>query len=184
MAAPLIVGSMVGGTALSMYGQSQSAKSQSAYYNYLAGTSTMNAGLTKAAGEANARAVGIEASDQMRRVTTGVRQTIGAQKAAIAGGVGLSSRSAQDIIKDTLDKGNRDEQAINMNAALKAKSIFAGADMQSFNDMNQAGGYDISGANVRNALPYSEASTLLGGAGQVGSSWYMMSRYNSRPVGQ
>ena len=87
MAAPMIVGSMVGGTALSMYGQSQSAKSQSAYYNYLAGTSTMNAGLTKAAGEANARAVGIEASDQMRRVTTGVRQTVGAQKAAIAGGV-------------------------------------------------------------------------------------------------
>ena len=178
MAAPLILGAMVGGTALSMYGQSQSAKSQSAYYNYLAETSTMNAGITKAAGEANARAAGIEASDQMRRVTTGVRQTIGAQKVAMVGGVGAGSRSAQDIIKDTLDKGNRDEQAINMNAALKAKSIFAGADMQSFNDMNQAGGYDIAGSNVRAALPYQQGSTLLGGAGQVGSSWYMMSRYS------
>jgi len=173
----LLAGSMVAGGVMSAYGQKMSAGAQSSYYNYLSQTSMMNADLAKAAGEQNIRAVGAAAADEMRRTTERVRSTVGAQKVAMVSGVGIGSRSGQEIIKNTLTQGNLDEQAINMNAEMKQKAIFAGAEMASFNATTQAGGYQLAGANVRAALPFQMASTLLGSATQAASSYYIMSQY-------
>ena len=184
MGAPgLIVGSMGAGAISSAVGQAQSAAAQSRYYSYLADTSRLNAGLAQASGKANMQALGAETADQMRRTVSREYQTIGAQKVAMAGGVGGSSRSAQDIVMNTVGTANLDEQAINMNAEMKAKAIFAGTDMASFNDMSQARGYDLAGTNVQAALPFQLGSTLLGGAGQAASSYYMMSLYSRMSPG-
>ena len=180
MGAPgLIAGSMAAGGIMSAIGQGQSASAQSNYYNYLSSTSLMNAGLAKAAGRANIQAVGAAAADQMRRTTERVRQTIGAQKVAMVSGVGAGSRSGQDIIKNTLTEGNLDEQAINMNAEMKQKAIFAGASMAAFNDVSQAGGYQLAGQNVKAALPFQQASTLLGASTQAASQYYLMNMYGA-----
>jgi hypothetical protein len=177
MGAPAVAAVMIGGGLVQAYGQQQEAKSQANYYGYLASTARQNADLAGAAGEANARAVSLEEADQMQRSGQATRQMIGEQKAAMVTGVGAGSRSAQDIVSDTLTKGGQDAATIRLNAELKRKSIFMQSGMEQFNLQNQAGGYGIAGSNVRAALPWQQASTLLGSAGQAGSSWYQMNRF-------
>lgn len=178
MGVPLIGGAMLAGGAMQYFGQSQAAKAQSNYYSYLADTSRTNIEMARASGEAQSRAVSLEEADTLSRRSEKTRQIVGAQKAAMVSGVGAGSRSAQDIIKDTMTKGSLDEQAIRLNAELKRKGIATGTEMESFNLASQAGGYEIAGRNVRAALPWQQASTLLGTATQAGSFWYTANRYS------
>lgn len=177
LAPGLIAGGMAAGGIMSAIGQKQSATAQSNYYNYLSATSTMNAGLATAAGVANTQAVGVEAANEMRQSVNRKYQTIGAQKVAMVGGVGGSSRSAQQIIGNTANLANQDEEAINLNAEMKAKAIFAGSQTAAFNATSQAGGDILAGSNIRAALPFQMGSSLLGGATQSASQYAMMSMY-------
>lgn len=178
MGAPgVMAGSMLVSAGVGMAGQNASARAQASYYNYLSSTATTNASLTQAAAHANLQAIGAQESDEMRRTSERIRQTVGAQKTAMVSGVGVGSRSGQDIVKNTLTQGNLDERAILMNAEMKAKAMFAGADMATFNSNAQAAGYGVAAGNVMNALPFQMASTLLGGATQASSSFYMMNMY-------
>lgn len=180
-AIPLIVA----GGAYSAYQQGQAGKAQASYYSYLGKTAQANAGIAIAKGEATRRAIGAQEFDEQQRLSRGIRQTVANQKAAMVNGVGATSRSAQDIVSDTLTKGNLDEMALRYNADLRARNAMIGADAEAFNYESQAGGYSVAGKNAIAGAKAGQISTLLGTAGSVASNWYdAKEKYSKNTIGQ
>lgn len=172
-AALATVGITAAGGIMSANAQGAAGRMQASYYSYLANNANLNAGLAKAYGESQAKTIG--AANMRSDVLLGEKEraTVGAQKAALAaGGAGASSKTAEQLIADTANKGNLDEQALNLNAALKTKAAITGADMAAFNDVTQAQGYDQAGLNAGAAGKMNRASTILGTGGQVANIWY------------
>lgn len=164
---------MGAGTLMSAYSQAKEGEKSSAYYGYLANTAKINADLARSAGEAQSRQIGLEAAYSQRDLAAGVKRTIGAQKAAIAvGGAGLSSRTAEDILMNTMEGANADEAALRFNAASKAYAAVVQAKMKAMDMETQAGGYDIAASNARDAGMLNMWSTLAGGAAGIGEFAY------------
>jgi hypothetical protein len=170
----------LGGAGLSAFAEGQAGKASSDYYGYLADSARINAGLAEAEGTAKQYQIGAETADEQRRLTDRINETVGTQKASVVSGVGASSRSAQDIIKDTLNKGNLDEMALRLNADMKSRNADIEAKMATMNYGAQAAGYNIAGRNAINASKVQQFSSLLGGAGSVANSWYMGDLYSGR----
>lgn len=177
-ALPIAVGAQIAGGAYSAYGQSQLGRAQGAYYDYLSATSKQNAALANAGIVANREAIGAQEADATRRLGVNVRKTIGAQKAALAaGGAGASSRTAQDLIGDTENQGNLDEQALRYNADMRAKAAVIGGENTALGYESQATSEEMGGQNARLASKINTVGTILGTAGSVASSWYRMPYY-------
>lgn len=169
----------------SAYQQGQEGKAQAAYYSYLGHTANTNAGLALAAGQAESDNVGAERFAQEKALSRRVQETVGAQKAALAaGGAGASSRTAQDIISDTLESGSLDEQALQLNSDMRIKSIMIGAESRAADFRNQAGGYDIAGGNARAISRSRQTGTLLSTAGNVANSYVQGNMYAKYYGGQ
>ncbi len=164
----------------SAYAQGQEGAAQASYYNYLSGVSAMNAGLAKSRGVAAQQQIGAQENQQQIGLTNTINQAVGAQKTAMTRGVGNSSRSAQDIVGDTLNKGNLDEMALRLNSDLAAKSAAVGSMSSAMNYMSQGAGYNIAGGNARTQANFGIGSSLLGAAGSVANSYYMGNMYGSR----
>lgn len=180
-AAALPAAMMAGGGLFSAWSQGEAGKSQQGYYKYLADTARSNAGLTNAVAESNIKALGYQESQDSRRIGENVRATVGAQKVAMAAGGGISSKTGEQLVSDTMNKGNLDEMALRYNAALKAKSIRTGAAMDAFNYENQAAGYEASGRNARRASQYGQISTILGTGANMMSSFQRFPSYGGYP---
>lgn len=173
-ALPVAVGTQVAGSALNWWAAGQAGKSQANYYSYLANTSRMNAGLTRAAGKSNIAEVGYQEKEGVRKLNENLRETLASQRVAEAGsGPGVGSKTAEQIASSTLTKGKLDEMALRYNSALKQKNIRIGAEISAFNDDNQAAGYGFAGQNALQTARVNQASAILGGAGQVAKTWYM-----------
>lgn len=177
-AIPAAVG--VGASAFSYYERGQAGKAESNYYSYLADTANLNSRIADASATAEKRGIGVELADKERQLTNRISETVGVQKAAVVGGVGASSRSAQDIISDTLDKGNLDEMALRLNADMRANNVDIERDTRKMNLDAQAGGYRIAGQNALTASKGAQVTSLLSGAGSVANSWYQGRKYYSR----
>lgn len=163
---------VAGGSVMSAVGQGESAKATAGYYGYLGSQANANANLAQARAKADTKNISMEAGQQEYGLTRRVNQAVGTQKASLVSGAGASSRTAQDIIKDTLETGNRDEMALRWNADQRSRMTQIGADTQAMNYRGQAAGYGMAGRNTMIASRFGQASTLLGGAGSVASIWY------------
>lgn len=159
------------GGLFSAYEAGQAGKAQAGYYSYLANTSKINAGLALATGEERTKEIGAQEFQQVQGLQRKISQTIGAEKAAVVTGAGAGSRTAQDIVNDTMEKGNLDEMAVRYNAAIATKDVQIGARSQAMNYNLQAGGYNIAGGNAAAASRLNQVSSLLGGASSVSNIW-------------
>jgi hypothetical protein len=179
-ALPIAVGAQVGGGLFSAYQQTQQGKIQQGYYDYLASGARANAGLAEAGITANREAIGTAEADAQRRLTNNVNATMASQKAALAaGGAGVGSRTGQDLIANTENQGNLDEQALRLNADMKAKAATVSGETAAFGYETQAAGDELTGSNIRSASNIQAESTILGTAGSVASSWYKMPTSNN-----
>lgn len=168
-AIPIAVGAQVIGGGLSAYGSIQSAKSESRYYNYLAGLSESNAKLAEAKGESDIHSVGAQEFQGIKDIHTKERETIGSQKTALVSGAGVGSKTGEQIVADTETKTNLDEMALRYNADVAKKNIKIGADTEAFNYRSQATGYRMAGKNAKTASKLNMYSSILGTGGSVAS---------------
>lgn len=148
------------------------AESKASYYDYLGGMSSANAELAQARAEGESKQIGEQAFFQNRDISRKISQTVGAQRAALAGGAGASSRTAQDIIGDTIDKGQLDEMAINYNATQAQRNARLAGDVSALNYRSQAAGYRLSGENTRTSAKINRNASLLETATSVAGKWY------------
>lgn len=180
MGAAAAAGTVLAGSAFSAYESVQAGKAQSGYYGYLSSIAGINAGLAKAEGTAEVRQIGAREGQQQLALENRIDATVGAEKTAVVGGVGASSRSAQDIIKDTLNKGNLDEMALRYNSEVESKNALIGSNIAAMNYGSQAAGFNIAGNNARTQGNIGAISSMLGGAGSIANSWYQGSMYAKR----
>ena len=154
----------VGGTAMSIAGQSQQAAAQAGAANYQAQVAR-NAQLVASYNAANALKVGQIQEDQQRQKTGLI---IGAQRAALAAqGGDVTSGSAIDIFGDTARAGEMDALTIRSNAIRQSWGFqVAGA-----NSGAQAGLYSAQAADTMANLPFGIGSSLLGGASSIAGKW-------------
>lgn len=158
------IGASVLGTGLGVMGDLESAKATSKYYNYLSAISMQNANLVEAAGKAESAQLGTEAFGQMQQLGERKSQTIGAQKAALSTGAGVGSKTAEQIVSDTYNKFNMDEEVLRYNTDLKIKNVQNKARGEAMGYRSQAGAYELAAKNAKTEGKWKAASTILGGA--------------------
>ncbi len=174
-ALPVAVGAQVGGGLYSAYAQGEAGKATQAYYNYLSAGARRNADLARAGITANRESIGAAEFDADRRLHNNINATKASQVAALAaGGAGVGSRTGQQLIADTEDKGNLDEQALRLNADMKAKAATISGETAAMGYETEAEGDIASGNNARATSKAQQMATIIGTAGQVASSWYRM----------
>jgi hypothetical protein len=153
----------------------EAGKQEKQYNQYLAGVSRMNADLARASGESQARTVGAQTAEQVGQIHERGRDVVGAQKVALAaGGAGVGSKTAEQLVSDTLTKTNLDEMAIRYNADLKMKNLRLQAESTAMNEENKAEGYEMAGKNAKKAAKWKAFSTVLGTGSQVASKWDLL----------
>ena len=165
----------VGGTVVNAEGDAAQTKSSINYYKYLSAVSSGNAGIAEAAGKAESEQIGASAFQQEGKLEMRNRATIGAQTAALAaGGAGTGSKTAEQVVSDTINKTSLDEQVLRYNTGLGIKNASMNAAGQAFNYRSQGAGYDMAAANAKVAGEYKMWSTILGGASSTMMSASMM----------
>lgn len=176
-AAMTVGGVQAAGGLSSAYMQGKAGDAQSSYYSYLADTARVNAGLADAEAVSERRQINADMLSNQVDLTDRINATVGAQKAAVVGGVGAASRSAQQIVKDTLNQGDLDEMALRLNADTRSRNAEMKAITARMNAESQASGYRIAGVNARSAATSGQIGSLLGTAGSVASTWYTSRLY-------
>lgn len=169
-AAPIALA--VGGGMLSAHAKGEAGKAQSNYYSYLAGTENTNAALAETGAEIEAKSIGDQAADEFRRMTENTRRVRGSQKAALVGGVGAGSKTAEQISNDTSRTANLDEMALLYNSQMKQRNARLGGKMAALNARTKASGYELAGRNAMDSARLEQASSLLGSTGSVAGMWY------------
>lgn len=144
---------------------------QQGYFDYLSDTAKSNAGLARTVANTRNKELNVEAGYQEKALSDKLQTTMGAQKAAVSMGAGLGSRTAQDLIHDTLRKGNFDETAIRWNTAMRSKGILDQGASESANEMTKARGYAAAGDNAMRSARISQIGSILGTGSSVASNW-------------
>lgn len=158
------VGAMAGGTILSAYGDIQQSKSESKYYKYLADISNENAKLSEASGKAEISQLGTSEFQAMQQIVSRKGEIIGAQKSALATGAGVGSKTAEQVVSDTINKVEMDEEVLRYNTDLKMKNVLLKSKGEAMNYRAQAGAYEVAADNAKTASKWNVSSTILGGA--------------------
>ena len=172
-ALPAVMGAQAAGGAASYWAQGQAGKAAGSYYGYLADTARTNARLSKSAAKSQATEVSVQEGAEARAVDESVKRTVATQRAAFAaGGPGAGSKTAEQIVSDSLARGDLDQQAIRYNADIKRKGIEVGADFRALDYEGQARGAEMSGANAAIATKVGQLNTILGTGTSVASTWY------------
>ena len=151
-------------SAIGTYYQSQAMSNN---LKFQADMSKINAGVA----ESNAQATLLAGQRAQQNVRLRTAKLKAQQKVSMAAnGVDLGSRSATNILTTTDTMGEIDALTVESNAIRAA----FGYRTQSVNDMNTS---RMSSAAADGISPYgSAASSLLGNAGSVASSWYRNSK--------
>lgn len=153
-------GALLGGTALSVYGQIQQAKAQQAQNEFLADQAEQNALLA----ESQAKDAYWRGERDEATFRDNIEQVKGQQEVAIAGsGFDLSSGTALDILNTTTEAAERDAFSIRLGAQTEAYSYLMGAANYSAQAIMNRYASDAS----RDALPYQIGGTILGSVGST-----------------
>lgn len=165
----------VAGAGLSYMASQQAAAATKRQQDYNAQVADNNQVLAdRAAKDALAR--GATADQQKANATNAL---LGRQRTAFAAnGVDANSGSAVDLESDTSAAGQLDQ--LNIQASSQREA--AGFQQQSLNYGDQAKLDEAAGQDALDAGNLKGASTLIGGAGQVASSWYNY-QYGTRQRG-
>lgn len=158
------IGASVAGTALSAYGAYEGGQAQQKMYGYQANVAKINSQIALQNADF-ARMKGEQSSVIEGRKGA---QQLGAIKAAQgASGVDVRSGSSVDVQESQKATTSLDLTQIRSNAAKTAYDY----DVQSTEDINQAGLYTMAGANAAKAGEIGALSSIIGGAGSVSSKW-------------
>lgn len=159
--------SQVGGAITSAVGGFYQAKSTKANLKYQATMDGINAHLS----EMQAQSALSQGNQQVAMLTERAGQVQGSQRAAqAANGIDLGEGSAAEVRASSDILKNIDAATISHNALLQAW----GYRTQAVNSTNDALTKNASASGIS---PTMEASTsLLGSAGRVAQSWYMMNK--------
>lgn len=169
MASPTAVGSVglgatAAGSALSAYGAYEGGQSQSRMYGYQAQVAQINSNIALQNAD-YARMQGEQQSVIEGR--KGAQQLGGIRAAEGASGLNVNSGSAAQVQASQKGTTALDLNQIRSNAAKTAYDF----DVQSTEDINQAGLYTAASANAKTAGDISALSSIVGGAGSVSSKW-------------
>lgn len=167
MAAPVAIASMamsVGSSLLGAAGAKRQGEAQAQTLAYQAGVAEMrkkvalqNRDYALAAGETEAQSFGLRARNTMGKI----------RAAQAASGMDVGSGSAVEVQKGQQKVTDIDMAQIRNNAARKAY----GYSVDAAGEEAQANLYRMGESNVREAIPYNVASSLLSGATSVSSKW-------------
>lgn len=163
-AVPIAMGLNVAGGTITAIGEAKEGASTSKYYKYLAAINRENAVLSEAAGKGETSQLGQSEFQGMQQLVTRKGETIGAQKAALATGAGVGSKTAEQIVSDTINKTEMDEEVLRYNTDLKMKNVLLKSKGEAMNYRAQAGGYDLAAKNAKSAAKWKMWSTILGTA--------------------
>ena len=158
------LGSTVVGSALSAYGAYSQGQATSRMYGYQANMARINsqialqnADYARNQGEQQAVIAGRQGAQQLG----GIRAAEGAS------GLNVNSGSAKDVQTSQQGTTALNLTQIRSNAAKTAYNY----DVQSTQDISQAGLYDLAASNALTAGDLGAASSIIGGAGSVSSKW-------------
>lgn len=172
-ALPATLGAQAVGGGISAWAQEQQGKATGSYYGYLADNARLNAGLALSAAKSKKAEISAQEGDAARQIGENIRGTVAKQRVAFAaGGPGAGSKTAEQIVSDTLARGDLDQIALRYNADLKRKGIDTDADFAALDYEGQAKGYGMAGNNARLASKVGQLNTILGTSTSVASNWY------------
>lgn len=161
------------------YGAYSQGMSEAAQYRYASAAKQKEAAATRAYGTAQTTAIQDQAALESAATKQQTNRFLGAQKAQLGANTGGGSVTAQDILKDTLTKGDLDQAMIRYNADLKSKSVIDRSNMSAFDLENEAAGYGIAASGAKRGAKTAAFNSLLSGAGQVANTWYTSNLYRS-----
>lgn len=158
------MGAGVGGTLLSAFGALTSGNAQASQYSYQAGIAQMqkkvalqNRDYVLAAGETEAAQYGLKTKNIAGKIVAGQ----GASGIDIGGASSVAVRQGQQLITDM------DMAQIRNNTARKAY----GYTVEAATDQAQSDMYSAAASNVKKAIPFNIAASLLSGTSSVASKW-------------
>lgn len=172
-ALPAVLGAQAVGGGVTAWAQGQQGKAAGAYYGYLADTARTNSRIAQTVARSKNAEVSAQEGEASRQVSESVRSTVARERAAFAaGGPGAGSKTAEQIVSDSLARGDLDQIALRYNADLKRKGNNSTADFASLDYEGQAKGYGLSASNADMSSKIGQLSTILGTGTSVASTWY------------
>jgi hypothetical protein len=173
-----VIGVQAAGGIMGAAGARESAAAQANYYNYIAAQNEVQAKKVLEQGQQEAEGVQYNASQEQTKLEQETKKLEGVQKTVMAAkGVWSNSRTAQDIATDTATKSERDAAALRYTADYNAWLARRNAASQASALRSQAAGYRFGADQSLEAGKWQAYSTLLGTAGQIGSTYASWSRY-------
>lgn len=150
----------------------QEAKAKQNYYNYLASQNEAQATRTIKAGEDQVSAIQTGSLQSQIELDRQSKQLEGRQKAVLArNGVWGNSRTAGDILDDTLTQEERDATALRYNAEVKSWESRTNAKETARALREQASGYRMGGDNARMSGEINRTTSLLSTVTNVADTW-------------
>lgn len=154
-------------TAMGAYGTYQQGQQQKAQAEYQAAVANNNAIIAERQAQDSLDRGRVE--EQQHRLK--VAQMKGTQRSALAAsGVQVDSGSALDVVADTAMMGEFDALTIRNNAEREAYAYR----VQGSNYQAESGLYSLAGRNAARNGSFGAATTLLGGAAQIGMNYTTM----------
>lgn len=150
----------------------QEGKAKQDYYNFLADQNEEQANRVLKASDEQVRGIYDAAQQRDVELKRDVRRIEGRQSTVqAASGVWNTSRTAEDVARDTLTQSQRDESALRYNAAVSEWQTRRAADEQVNAMRSQASGYRYAGDQARASGELNAMTSILGTATNVASTW-------------
>jgi hypothetical protein len=171
------IGLQAAGGIMGAAGAKESAAATRNYYMYLAKQNDVEAGVTEVrAGQDVTMTMDQALQDEKARAAN-VHKLEGAQVTTLAAhGVGGGSKTAENIAMDTLSASEKDAAALRYNADLKSWQTRTAASDKIRALKGQATAYRYAGDNAIAAGDAAATSDLIGGAGNIASTWMNWNR--------
>jgi hypothetical protein len=170
--AAVAIGTSIAGAGVSAYSAIKQGQDQKRYYDFLAIQNRSQAERAMAAAEEQAGFIQDTAGKNQEELDRQQRLLEGRQKTVLAkGGVWSTSKTAQDIYRDTETQAERDATALRFNANMESWQAKSQAAESARALREQAVGYGMAGSNARTASYWNTASSVLGSATNIADSW-------------
>jgi hypothetical protein len=155
-------GASIGSTIMQANAAQQTAKSQSAMYDYQANLAKQQADEALKYGDLNSRLNQTQASQESKELMKKLASTEGAQKAAM-GALKIGGATAEDIVGDTFYRGRDDQIALKYKADLNSWKYKTEAANKAWEYGQEANMFNLASSNSKKAGKISAGNSLLSG---------------------
>lgn len=170
MCAPVVAALTVASGVTQAYGDYKSGIATQKYNQYQADVSRQQGALGLQQAEIQSRLIQDSAKGQGKQLKTNQAEFNASQRAALSA-AGVNGVTAQDIVSDTFNKQQLDEQTLRYNADVKAWEVNTNAANQNWALNEEANQFEQAGKNAKKAGKTKVFSTLLSTASSVGSNF-------------